>query len=261
MTVNLNYRLEGLPGAPVLMLGNSLGTGLAMWDTVAEQLAESFRILQFDHRGQGESPVPDGPYAISDLGADVIALLDALSISSVDYAGVSVGGMLGLWLAAHASDRIRSLAVFCSSAHPSAPNGPDPWLQRASAVREAGAVAPIAETVVARWLTPEFADDHPDQRDRLVSMLVASPAVGYAALCELLAELDLRDDLARISAPTLVVGGAQDEALPADPHSELIASGVTGARYELLDPAAHIPMVQSPDSVAHLIADHFGAPR
>lgn len=258
MTVALNHRIEGLPGAPVLMLGNSLGTGLAMWDTVAEELAETFRILQFDHRGQGGSPVPDGPYAIGDLGADVIALLDALGIDAVDYAGVSVGGMVGLWLAAHAPDRVRGLAAFCSSAHPGTP---DAWHERAATVRAADSVAPIADTVVGRWLTPAFAERHPELRDELTAMLAASPAGGYAALCDMLAALDLRADLAAIVAPTLVVGAAQDQALPADPHSQTIAAAVAGARYALIDPAAHIPMVEAPDRVADLIRDHFGAPR
>ena len=258
MTVALNYRLEGLPGAPVLMLGDSLGTGLAMWDTVAEELAETFRVLQFDHRGQGGSPVPTGAYRIDELGADVVALLDTLAIQSVDYAGVSVGGMVGLWLAAHAPDRVRGLAAFCSSAHPGTP---DAWHERASTVREAGSVAPIADTVVGRWLTPDFAAAHPELRGELIAMLTASPPAGYGALCDMLAGLDLRDDLAAITAPTLVVGAAQDQALPADPHSQTIADGIAGARYELMDAAAHIPMVEAPDRVADLIRDHFGAPR
>jgi 3-oxoadipate enol-lactonase len=253
MTVELNHALDGPADAPVLVLGNSLGTGLAMWDPVVELLSDDFRILRFDHRGQGDSPVPDGPYEIADLGADVVALLDRLSIPSAAYAGVSIGGMVGLWLAAHAPECVASLAVFCSSAHP---GSPEAWHQRAEIVRGAGAVAPVAEAVVGRWITPAFAERHPDIRARLLTMLQSSPAAGYAALCDMLAGLDLRADLAEIDVRTLVVAGAQDAAL-APPHSELIAEGIGSARYELLDPGAHIPMAERPETVAGLIHDHL----
>ncbi len=254
MTVELNYVIEGPTDAPVLVLGNSLGTGLAMWALVAERLGDRFRILRYDHRGQGGSPVPDGPYVIADVGGDVLALLDALSISRAVYAGVSVGGMVALWLAANAPDRIHRVAVFNSSAHP---GGPDAWHGRAETVRSADSTAPVAEAVVGRWITPAFAERHPEVRASLLTMLRASPPTGYAALCDMLAELDLRPDLERISMPALVVGGAQDEALPPS-HSELIAAGIPGAHHELLDPSAHIPMAERPDAVAALIRDHLG---
>jgi 3-oxoadipate enol-lactonase len=250
MTVLLNHQLDGPADGAVLMLGNSLGTGLSMWDSVVDLLSDRFRILRYDHRGQGASPVPEGPYAVADLGGDVLALLDALELNVVDYAGVSVGGMVGLWLAAHAPARIRALGVFCSSAHP---GNPEAWRARAETVRNAGSIAPVADAVVSRWLTPAFAARHRDVRAQLLAQLTVSPCMGYAALCELLATLDLRSELEQIKAPTLVVAGAQDEALP-PPHSELIAARVRGAHYELLNPAAHIPMVEAPTTVAALIS-------
>lgn len=252
----LHHRLEGPDDAPVLVLGNSLGTGLAMWDQVAERLVPSFRLLRFDHRGQGGSPVPPGPYAIADLGADLLALLDRLGLERVSYAGVSIAGMLGLWLGANAPERLARLAIFCSSAHPGNPEG---WRERADTVRAAQSTAPVAEAVVGRWITAPFAAAHPDVRDRLLEMVRASPPEGYAALCEMLGELDLRAGLPRIRVPTLVVGGAQDEALPPPAHGELIAAAVPGARYELLDPGAHIPMAERPDAVAALIREHMEA--
>jgi 3-oxoadipate enol-lactonase len=253
VTVELNYRLDGPAGAPALVLGNSLGTRLAMWDLVAELLSADFRIVRYDHRGQGGSPVPDGPYGIADLGRDVVALLDALSIPVAAYAGVSIGGMVGLWLAADAPERIHKLAVFCSSAHPGTPEA---WRLRAETVRAAGSIAPVAEAVVSRWLTPEFADRHPETLAGLLEMLNASPVAGYAELCDMLAELDLRADLGRIRTPALVVAGAQDTALP-PPHSELIANNIGGSRYELLEPSAHIPMAERPETVAALIREHL----
>jgi 3-oxoadipate enol-lactonase len=254
MTVALNHRLDGRADGPVLVLGNSLGTSLSMWNPVVDLLSDRFRILRYDHRGQGDSPVPEGPYAPADLGGDVLALLDRFELGAVAYAGVSVGGMVGLWLAAHAPERISHLAVFCSSAHP---GNPEAWSSRAATVRDAGSIEPVASAVVSRWLTPEFATQHPDVGDRLLTLLRASPPTGYAEVCEMLARLDLRADLARIHTPTLVVAGAQDEAL-APVHSELIAAHVPGARYELLDPAAHLPMFEAPETVAALLIELAG---
>jgi 3-oxoadipate enol-lactonase len=256
VTVALHHAFDGPAGAPPLILGNALGTALALWDPVVAHLGDDRRIVRYDHRGQGASPEPPGPYAIADLGADVLALLDDLGLDRVDYAGVSVGGMVGLWLAAHAPERIDRLMVFNASA---CPGNPDAWRRRAAAVRAAGGTATVAEGVVVRWLTPPFAAEHPEVLDGLGALLVASPPEGYVALCDMLAELDLREDLGAIRAPTLVAGGAGDEALPPE-HARAIADGIGGARFVLLDPAAHIPMAERPDAVAALIREHLELP-
>jgi 3-oxoadipate enol-lactonase len=256
VTVALHHVDDGSAGAPPLVLGNALGTATAMWEPVVAELGGVVRAIRYDHRGQGASPEPPGPYAIGDLGADVLALLDHLGLDRVAYAGVSIGGMVGLWLAAHAPERIGSLMVFNSSAHP---NNPDAWLQRAAAVRAAEGTATVAEGVVARWTTPAFAAAHPEVVDGLGAMLLASPADGYVALCDLLAEVDLREDLGAIRAPTLVVGGAGDEAIPPE-HARAIADGIAGARFVLLDPSAHIPTAERPEAVAALIREHLELP-
>jgi 3-oxoadipate enol-lactonase len=224
-----------------------------MWNRVVPTLREHLRVVRFDHRGQGASPVPHGPYDIADLGQDVLALLDDLEVERAAYCGVSLGGMVGLWLAAHAPERIDHLVACCTSAHP---GNPDAWAQRAATVRAAGGTAPIADAVVGRWVTPGFAAGHAAVVDELRAMLEASPAEGYAACCEILERLDLRTDLERVRAPTLVVGGAGDKALPPH-HGELIAQSIPGARFELLSPAAHIPMVERPDAVSDLILEHL----
>jgi 3-oxoadipate enol-lactonase len=255
VTVALHHRADGPDAAPPLLLGNSLGTALAMWDGVVAQLGDTVRAVRFDHRGQGASPEPPAPYAIADLGGDVLALMDDLGIARASYCGVSIGGMVGLWLAAHEPERIDRLVVCCSSAHL---DNAEAWAQRAAAVRAAGSTAPIADAVVARWLTPGFAAEHPAVRDRLHAMLLASPPAGYAACCGVLEHLDLRAELRAIRAPTLVVGGAGDEAIP-PAHARAIADGVAGARLVLLDPAAHIPMAERPADVAALIREHLEA--
>jgi len=253
VSVALHHAVEGPADAPVLLLGNSLGTSLAMWDRVRPLLVDQVRVVGFDHRGQGASPEPPGPYAIEELGADVLALLDTLGAQRATYCGVSIGGMVGLWLAAHAPERVDRLVACCTSAHL---GPPEPWIERARVVREAGSTAPIADAVVARWVTPAFAAAHLEVTDELRAMLLASPPEGYAACCAALARVDLRASLGGVTAPTLVVAGTQDEAIPAE-HSERIAGGIPGARLVRLE-AAHIPMAERPQQVADLILGHLG---
>ena len=256
MSIPLHRVVNGPAAAPLLLLGNSLGTDLRTWDGVVEQLADHFRVVRFDHRGQGASPVPDGPYDIADLGQDTVALLDELETDAAAYCGVSIGGMVGLWLGAHAAERVTGLIVVCSSAHP---GNPDAWAQRAATVRAAGSTAPIVDAVAERWLTEAFAAEHPEVMDELKGMLGASPPEGYAALCDMLGMLDLRPDLEHVRVPTLVVGGAQDSAIPPE-HGERIAAGVPGASFVLLDPAAHNPMAERPAAIAALIIENLGGP-
>jgi 3-oxoadipate enol-lactonase len=254
MTAALHWRVEGPADAPVVVLGNSLGTDMSMWDRVVPELRERCLVVRYDHRGQGGSSIFPGPYDVSDLGRDALALLDTLAIERAVYCGVSIGGMVGLWLAAHAPDRIEALVACCTSAHP---GNAQSWAERAATVTAAGGTAPIADAVLARWLTPAFAAAHPDAAAELRTMLLASPAAGYAACCGVLERLDLRAALPGIAMPTLVVAGAQDAALPPE-HGERIARAIPGARFEMLDPAAHIPMVERPDAVATLILEQLG---
>jgi 3-oxoadipate enol-lactonase len=257
VTVALRHVVDGPAGAPALLLGGALGTDLRMWQPLLGALLPAHRVVRFDHRGQGASPVPAGPYAIDDLGADVLALMDHLGLQRVAYAGISLGGMAGLWLAAHAPQRVDGLVICCSSARPGRPAA---WAERAATVRAARSTAPVADGIVSRWLTPAFAAGHPGVVRELRDMLLASPPDGYAACCEVLAGLDLRDELAAVTAPTLVVAGADDLALPPD-HGRAIADGVPGARFRLLPGAAHLPTAESPAALATLILDHLEASR
>jgi 3-oxoadipate enol-lactonase len=251
--VRLHRLVQGPPDAVPLLLGNSLGTDVALWDPVVARLGDRVRIVRFDHRGQGSSPAPPGPYDIAELGHDVVALLDDLEIDRAAFCGVSLGGMVGLWLAAHVPDRVDRLVACCTSAHPGSVQD---WAERAAVVSAAGSTAMIADAVVARWVTGRFAGDHPEVVDRLRTMLLASPAAGYAACCGVIERLDLRGDLGRIRAPTLVIAADQDASIPPD-HGERIAQAVPGARFALLSPAAHLPMAERPDGVADLILEHL----
>jgi 3-oxoadipate enol-lactonase len=242
----------GPEDAPVLLMGSSLGTSLDMWDSQLA-LAERLRIVRHDHRGHGRSPVPPGPYEIADLGRDVLELMDALEIERAAYCGLSIGGMVGMWLGANAPERIDRLVLICTSAHLPPAEG---WAERAAKVRAAGTVEVVADAVVARWLTPAYAEAHPELVAELRAMLVATDPEGYAAACGAIERMDLRDQLGRIAAPTLVISGAGDEATPPE-HQELIAASIPGARHETVDRAAHLAAVERPALVNERIAAHL----
>jgi len=252
----LAVKISGPDGAPPLVLLNSLGGSPAIWDAVLGALSEQFRVVRIDTRGPGRSPGPPSgpPITIADLAADVVAVLERLELTRVDLAGISVGGMVGMWLAIHQPQRIGRLAVLCSSAHP---GGTDAWRQRASTVRRAG-LDDIADAVVERWLTPELAQRDPLLVARLRAMLTATDAESYAQCCDALAVLDLRADLGRIATPTLVVAGDRDLALPVE-HSRVVADGVASARLAVIADAAHIATLEQPGQIAQLLLEHFGA--
>ena len=234
-------------GPPVLM-GSSLGTSLHMWD---EQLplAERFRLIRYDHRGHGQSAAPPGPYEIADLAGDVLEL----GAGRTHYVGLSIGAMIGMWLAANAPERIDRLVLICTSAQLGPPSM---WQDRAAKVLAAGSAEPVADAVVDRWLTPAFAAEHPDARAKLRAMLTAADPAGYAACCGAIERMDLRAELGRITAPTLVISGADDLATPVE-HQRLIAEAIPGARHEILSPAAHVAAVEQAGAVNRLIEEHL----
>jgi 3-oxoadipate enol-lactonase len=251
----VSYSVAGPDGAPVVVLANSLGATRGMWHLQVPALAERFRVLTFDARGHGESPAPPGPYTLDDLADDVLALLDEIGAERAHLVGLSLGGMTALRLAARDPERVLSLAVLSSSARPD----PQPYVDRAAAVR-AGGTAPLAPAVVGRWLTPAYAAEHPDQVARLEAMVAGCDDEGYACCAEVVAAVDLRADLGRITAPTLVMGGAEDQALPPE-HQRAIAAGIPGADLWVLTPAAHLVNIEQPEQVTGLLLGHLDAAR
>ena len=247
------HRVDGPEGAPPVVLSNSLGTTWRMWDPQLAALSAAHLVVRYDHRGHGASPVPPGPYDIADLDEDVVALLDRLGIEQTSFVGLSLGGMVGIWLAAQHPERIARLVLICTSASPGAATS---WEQRASLVQAHGTAA-VAAAVVGRWFTPAFAGREPELVSRLASMLSATPADGYAACCRAIAGLDLRDECRRITAPTLVAGGAQDPAMPPAAHAQVIADLVPAARYVELAPAAHLANVEQAGVVIDLLLEHL----
>ena len=250
-SVDVHHVVEGPAGAPVLLLSNSLGSTLQMWDESATVLAARFRVVRYDHRGHGASPVPPGPYELADLGGDVVALLDRLGVDRAHVCGASLGGQVAMWLGIHEPSRVASLAL-CGTSAWFGP--PDPWLDRAATVRARGTES-VASAVVGRWFTPVFAERNTSVVERMRSMIASTPREGYAACCEVVGRTDLRPDLAAIRARTLVVAGAEDPAVSAE-MVETLAKGITGSRVEVLDPAAHLAGLERAEEVTRLIQEH-----
>ncbi|QYJ03066.1 3-oxoadipate enol-lactonase [Nocardioides panacisoli] len=250
--VDVHHVLSGPESAPVVVLSNSLGSTHAMWDAQADALAEHFRVVRYDTRGHGRSPVPDGPATIDDLADDLTALLDRLDVARAHLVGLSLGGMTAMRVAARTPDRVDRMVVLCTSAHLSPASS---WTDRAATVRAGGAAA-VAEAVVQRWYTPGFLESHPAERGAAEQMVAATPAEGYAACCEAIAGMDLRPDLPRIQAPTLAIAGADDPATP-PPHLTEIAETVPHGRLLVVPDAAHLANAQQPGTITPAVIDHL----
>ena len=250
----LHHQLAGPEGAPVLVLGNSLGTTAEIWDGQLGALCERFRVLRYDHRGHGRSQVPPGPYTVAELGQDLVALLDGLGIGRVSLCGTSLGGMVGMWLAAHAPERVERLALLCTSAQL---GPPEQWTERAALVRAEGTAA-LARTMAARWFTAAFRRRRRERVAGILATLAATPDEGYAGCCEAIAAMDLRPDLPAIAAATLVVAALDDRAIP-PPHADVIVAGIgRHAHRELVADAAHLAVVEQPERITALLLEHLG---
>jgi 3-oxoadipate enol-lactonase len=252
--VRLAASLDGPRGAPVVVLGNSMGTTREVWDPQLLALGEGFRLLRYEHRGHGGSPAPPGPYALGDLAADVLRLLDDFGVERASYFGISLGGMIGMWLAAHAPDRIDVLGLCCTSAYlPPAQF----WADRAAKARRGG-MASISEQVVSRWFTPAFRACDPVTVAAVTAALEGVDPEGYAGCCEAIAAMDLRASLPSITAPTLVIAGTEDPATPPW-HSAVIARGIRNAQLTVVHGGAHLASLSMPGEItaalrAHLVA-------
>ncbi|AIU28533.1 3-oxoadipate enol-lactonase [Pandoraea pnomenusa] len=243
----LRVAIDGDESAPALVLSNSLGTTLDMWAPQVPALAREFRVIRYDTRGHGGSSVTPGPYTIGQLGRDVLALLDALEIGRASLAGVSMGGMTGMWLGIHAPHRLARLAIVCSSAHI---GGEDGWNARIRAVQSEG-MAAVVDAVVSRWFTPAFAQREPALVERMKAMFRSLSAPGYAAACAAVRDMNQLDEIAAIEAPTLVVTGEGDLATP-PVMSTAIVERIRGAR-QVIVPGAHLSNIECASAVTEAL--------
>jgi 3-oxoadipate enol-lactonase len=250
--VSVHHVVDGPESAPALVLSNSLGTTLDVWDRQIPALTPYFRVIRYDLRGHGGSPVPPGPYDIEDLGADVLRLLDLLGVAGAHQCGLSIGGMVAMWLAASAPERVDRVVLCCTSPRFEPATM---WRERAATVRAKGTSA-IADAVIARWFTPAFAHGCPEVLERMRTTLGATPPQGYAACCDLLERTDLLPSLPSIHAPTLAIAGAHDPVAPPG-KAHLIAAAIPDCRVAVVERAAHLANVEQPDAVSALILEHL----
>ena len=239
---SLNYRVDGPEGAPVLVLSNSLGTSLGMWDEQIAGFAEHFRVLRYDTRGHGESSVTEGPYSIEQLGWDVLGMLDALGIEKFSFCGLSMGGLIGQWLGIHAGERLERL-VLCNTG---AKIGSDAvWNERIAMVRQGReqTMRDMRDASIARWFTAAFAEANPVVAARITDMIASTSPDGYAANCAAVRDADFREQLGTIGAPTLVVCGSQDPVTTVE-HGQFIQQRIPGAELVAFE-AAHLSNVEA----------------
>ncbi len=246
----------------MVILANPIGTTRAIWDAQARVLREDYRLLRFELRGHGSSAgapgarsdAPPGPYSMAELGTDVLGLMREHGVTTAAYCGISIGAMIGLWLAANAPERISSLVVCCAAITPMPSR--QSWLDRAALVREGG-MAAIAEMVPARWFTPGFIARQPAAVALVVGMLLGTDPAGYAGCGEAIAGMDLRPALGAIKAPTLVISGAEDQAAPPW-QGAMTATGIAQSRLRVIRGASHLAPYQVPGPVTALISEHLG---
>ena len=237
---SFRVEIEGPADAPVLMLSNSLGTNLHMWDPQMPELTRRFRTVRYDTRGHGGSVADAGPYSIASLSGDALAIMDALRLERVNWLGLSMGGMSGQWLLAHAPERIQRAVLANTSSY--IPD-PRPYNARVLAVRKNG-MASVAQTVVDRWFTPAFQTRDPAAVARITEMLRTTPAQGYMAACAAVRDMDQRETVRAARRPTLVIAGTHDPATP-PVLGQGIAASIPGAKYVELE-AAHLSNVERP---------------
>lgn len=266
-SIEVHHELAGPADTPVLVLSGPLGSTLEIWQPLAERLAERFQVLRYDHRGHGRSPwrgsyIPDsgpievrsnpyGSYTIVNMAFDVLAVLDRLSIERVAFCGVELGGMVGIWLAAHAPERLSSLVLASTSAH----YGDDSlWSERAWSVRLAG-TGGIAADVVAGWFSPEWAAAHSEAVEQAIQMVTKTTQDGFAECCVALAGWDARKLLGRILTPTLVLTPAPEAGTPVDPQAKALATGISRGKLKVLNGAA-LGVVEQADQANFLISVH-----
>ncbi len=208
--VLLHYELSGALDGPVLMLANSLGSNLHMWDKVLSSLEKSLGILRYDMRGHGKSSVPSPPYSIDQLGSDLLLLIDHLSIDRVHLCGLSLGGLVSLWAGLHAPDRFERMIFANTAARIGTRDG---WEQRIAMVQSSG-MDGLALQTLERWFTPAYREQHPEEMETIRQMLAATNSTGYCGCCAALRDTDLRAEIAAIEKPCLVISGTHDPATP-----------------------------------------------
>jgi 3-oxoadipate enol-lactonase len=242
----VHHTFDGPPDAPVLLLGNSLGTNFHLWDDVVGTLSRSLRVLRYDMRGHGLTDTGEGDaFTVEHLAGDAVQLLDALGIERAHYMGLSIGGLVGQALAANYPERV-SAVVLCATANMIGP--PSSWDDRIATIRDGGLSA-IAPAVMQRWFTPRTHAERPEVIAGYTNMLERTTVRGYIGCARAVRDADLRAADAEIRCPALVISGAEDPSTPPS-AGEALRDAIPGARYALIPQSAHIIAAEAPQTLA-----------
>ena len=251
--MRLHYRWDGPENAPVVVLSNSLGTDLTMWDAQAAAWSRSFRVLRYDTRGHGRSLVTPGPYRMEQLGSDVVALLGSLEVERAHFCGLSMGAQTGMWLAANAPERLGKLVLANTGAKI---GSPESWASRMKAV-EKGGMASVVPQVMERWFTSAFHKEKPEKVAAVGRLLESTSPDGYLANCAAVRDFDYREAVKKIALPTLVIAGSADTSTP-PVDGRYLAEQIAGARYLELA-AAHLSNIEDEARFTREVADFLAA--
>jgi 3-oxoadipate enol-lactonase len=236
--------------APAVVLAHAIGCDHRMWDALAAALAPKYRVIAYDTRGHGVSPVPPRPYSLRGLAEDVRALLDRLGIAKAHWVGLSMGGMIGQAFALEHPDRLERL-VIANSTSSYGPEGRTTWQNRIKLVEDGG-LAAIRDMVAQRYFSDGFRREHADVVNSVMDRFMQTPVQGYLGCCEAIRELDFAPHLGAIRAPTLVIAGSEDMGTPVA-MSEAIAKGIPGAKLEVIARASHLSAVEKPRDFGELV--------
>jgi len=250
--IRLHYETSGIASGEVLVLSNSLGSSLHMWDKVVPRLESTYQIVRYDTRGHGVSSIPPAPYTIEQLGRDVLFLLDHLGIERVNVCGLSLGGMVAMWMGIHAPQRVRRMVLANTGARIGTV---EMWNQRIAAAQNSG-MAFLAAAILERWFTSSFRNQQPAEMEAIRSMIAATDPNGYIACCGVLRDTDLRADISAISAPALVITGTHDPATPPS-NGRAIYAAVRNSKYVELD-SSHLSAWERADQFADAVIAFLG---
>ena len=246
-----NYKLSGTPNSPVIVLSNSLGSRYSMWDDLVPLLLPYFRVLQYDTRGHGASDKPDGPYTIDALGRDVIDLMDQLEIDKAYYCGLSMGGLIGQWLAIHHAERFYKIVLSNTAAKIGERQS---WLDRVELLRGQGMQA-IFEATMSKWFSSRFKEESPQKYHNFREMFLAADVQGYCGCCHAVAGADFSTDISRVDVPVLVIAGDEDPVTTVT-HAEFLVAHIPDAQLLVIN-GRHLLSAEHPRRYAEGLIDFF----
>jgi len=252
--IRLYHEISGQPDGPALLLSNSLASTLHMWDPQMPAFDKQFRVIRYDSRGHGKSDAPQGPYTIETLVDDAIGLLDHLGIARAHFCGLSKGGMVGQRLATLHPDRVDRL-VLCDTSCFMGP--PELWEGRIQTA-EAKGMAGIVDATLDRWFTKPFQTREPDAIAKVRAMILGTPVQGFVGCARAIQAMDQRETIKAITAPTLVVVGADDPGTTPDMARD-IQQRIAGAGLVVLPEAAHLANIEQPVAFDRAVLAHLGA--